>query len=195
MNRFSIAVAALLLLIVAGWQASKTHYVLIDESKIWVTGTSTIHDWTCNVGEVDGWVDADVVETLTGFSKAEITVQADGLSCKNGTMDKKARNALASDDHPIIRYTLKAAQVNATGKASFTASTTGRLTIAGETHTVTATVKGQRMLDGQLRFSTTLPITMSDYEVDPPTAMLGTLKTGDEVTVHVEAVAAPVSGM
>lgn len=195
MNRHFIAFAALLFLVVTGWQTSGTHYVLVDESTLWITGTSSVHNWKCDAGEVDGWIVTEGSETLSGFSQAEITVQADGLSCKNGTMDKKTHKALRADEHPIIRYTLKAAEVTTNDNTGFTASTSGTLTVAGETRTVKATVKGQRMPDGQLRFSTELSVTMSDYQIDPPTALLGTLKTGDEVTVHFEAVAAPVSSM
>jgi hypothetical protein len=36
---------------------------------------------------------------------------------------------------------------------------------------------------------------MSDYGIDPPTAMLGTLKTGDDVVVHFEAVGAPTNDL
>lgn len=195
MHRQLIALAALLLLVVTGWQAPGTHYVLMDESTLWITGTSSVHDWKCDAVGVDGWIAAEGNETLSGFSEAEITVQADGLSCKNGTMDKKTHKALRADDYPVIRYNLKTAEVTANGKTDFTALTTGALTIAGETRTVRATVKGSRMPNGQLRFSTELPVIMSDYQIDPPTALLGTLKTGDEVIVHFEAVAAPVSGM
>lgn len=194
MNRHFIALLVLLLLVVTGWQAPKTHYVLTDESTLWVTGTSTVHDWKCDVKDVDGWIDAEVGETITSLSKAEVTVQANGLECKNGTMNKKAFNALDADKNPIISYTLKTAEITSGKGMDFSAKTTGALTIAGKTQSVTATVRGQMMPDGDVRLSTTLPVTMSTYGIDPPTAMLGALKTGDDVMVHFEAVATPVKG-
>ena len=195
MNRLLIALAALLLLVVTGWQAPKTHYVLTDNSTLWVTGTSSVHDWKCDVEDIDGWIDAELGETVTSLSKAEITVQANGLECKNGTMNKKALKALEADENPIIRYTLKTAEVTSGKGTDFSAKTTGALTIAGKTQSVTATVQGQMMPNGDVRLSTTLPVTMSTYGIDPPTAMLGALKTGDDVMVHFEAVATPVEGM
>jgi polyisoprenoid-binding protein YceI len=106
-------------------------------------------------------------------------------------MNKKTRNALKADDHKSISFKLtKAEIVPGTGKA-FSVKTTGQLTIAGKTNTVTTTVKGEVLANGNLQLTGALPVTMSTYGVDPPTAMLGTLKTGDDVTVHFKAVAAP----
>lgn len=192
----SILLTALLLTMLTGWQAdTPTRFVFTEASALWVTGTSTVHDWRCNAAQVDGWLNTNAGEALTGITQAEVTVQADGLECKNGTMDKKTRNALKADEHPTIRYELTAAEVLPGTEKGFRVQTTGRLTLAGQTHTVTATVQGQVTPNGQIRLMGELPIVMSDYGINPPTAMLGTLKTGNAVTVHFEVVAAPASGL
>ena len=196
MKGITISLLALLLVVLAGWTTDKTtRFVFTEASTLWVTGTSTVHDWRCDATVIDGWVDATVGETLTGIAQTEISVKAGGLECKNGTMNKKTHKALDADNNPMIRYKLTHAEVvPGTGNA-FNVKTTGQLTIAGKTRSVSATVKGQMTADGQVRLSGELPITMSDYGIDPPTAMLGTMKTGDDVTVHFEAVAAPGSGL
>lgn len=191
MTKLYIPLAALMLVLLAAWQPNPTtRYTLTEISTLWVTGTSTVHDWQCDAAQVKGWLDAEVGERVTGIPVAEISVPT-ALDCKNGTMDKKTRNALKADDHPNITFKLtKAEVVPGTGNA-FSVKTTGQLTIAGVTNTVSTTVKGEMLANGNLQLTGTLPVTMSNHGVDPPTAMLGTLKTGDDVVVHIKAVAKP----
>jgi polyisoprenoid-binding protein YceI len=196
MSRLSISLVVLLLVMLAGWHSNiTTRFNLTEVSTLWVTGTSSLHDWRCDAAQVDGWVDAEVGETLTGIPRAEMTVQAKGLECKNGTMNKKTYTALNADNNPAIRYKLTKAEVVPGAEKGFSVKTTGQLTIAGKTRTVTMKVNGNMMPNGQIRLTGELPVTMSDYGIDPPTAMLGTLKTGDDVVVHFEAVGAPTNDL
>ena len=54
-------------------------------------------------------------------------------------------------------------------------------------------VEGRRLPDGQFRLTGSLPLLMTDFGIDPPKAMPGTLKTGDRVVVHFDVVVAPRS--
>lgn len=38
----------------------------------------------------------------------------------------------------------------------------------------------------------TLPIQMTDFNVEPPTAMLGLIRARDKITVHFDITAVPV---
>jgi polyisoprenoid-binding protein YceI len=179
-----------MLFVLAAWQPEPAmRYVLTEDTKLWVEGTSTVHDWRCDAAGFEGQLDIEA--GTNGIAQAEVTVPVDQLECKNGTMNKKTRNALKSDDHPAIHFVLDAAEVTPGADGGFSAATTGRLTIAGQTHTVELAVEGRWMDDGRVQLTGALPLLMSDFGVDPPTAMLGTLKTRDAVTVHFEAVAAP----
>ena len=194
MTRHAIPLAALLLLL-AGWQSDTTTRLgFTHASTLWVTGTSTIHDWRCDAGQVDGWIEATTGETVTGIAGAVVTVQAEALECKNGTMDKKTRKALDAEAHPTIRFELTSADVTAAADG-FLAAATGQLTIAGQTRTIETEAQGRVTADGQVRLTGEVPVTMSDYGIKPPRAMLGTLKTGDDVVVHFDVVAAPVSDL
>ncbi|MGI8893418.1 MAG: hypothetical protein ACR2GN_08150, partial [Bacteroidia bacterium] len=42
--------------------------------------------------------------------------------------------------------------------------------------------KGQ-IKNGQIIFEGTLPVKMTNHKIDPPTAMLGVVKSGDDTTV------------
>jgi polyisoprenoid-binding protein YceI len=63
--------------------------------------------------------------------------------------------------------------------------------ISGTRKQITLPVKAQRLDDGGLRFVGSTTFNMSEYGVDPPTVMLGAIKTGDEITINFDVVATP----
>jgi polyisoprenoid-binding protein YceI len=168
----------------AGWVAQS--YTFDSSSKIWVEGTSTVHDWECQVDQFAGTVNAEAAEaSFAELSGTTLTVPVQGIDCDNGTMNGKVRDALGSS---AIRYALTDAEVGAPqADGWFPIQTTGRLTIAGETQNVQMAVKGKMVDGGRFRLTGQHAFQMTDFGVDPPTAMFGTLKTGDEVTVHFDA--------
>ena len=177
--------AALLagLIILAGW-TMMPRMDIQPESRIWVEGTSTIHDWKMTVGKFDGAITAAADQ----IGAVEVTVPVKQLDADNGTMNKKAHSALKADKHPNITYRLTTAALKSGTNAAFEVSTEGQLTIAGVTKPVTFTVKGEQLADGKYRYVGSTSIKMSDYGVDAPSAMLGTIKTGDKVVVHFDVV-------
>ena len=158
------------------------------ESRIWVDGTSTVHDWTCEVTTFEGTFNVRP-EAWREVKDVTITVPAQALECKNGTMNKKARAALDADDHPVITYTLRTAEVTEAGAETFELTATGDLAIAGTTRPVTLSVAGTVLDDGRVHYTGSVPLLMSDFGIDPPTAMLGALKTGNDVTVRFDVTA------
>lgn len=177
------AAFAFLALGAAGWVAQS--FTFDSGSKIWVEGTSTVHDWECQVDQFAGTVNAEAAEAhFATLSTTTLTVPVQGIDCDNGTMNGKMRDALGGSP---IRYALTSATVGAPAADGwFQIRTTGQLTIHGQAQSVQMNVKG-KAVDGGFRLTGQHTLKMTDYGVDPPTAMLGTLKTGDQVTVHFDA--------
>jgi hypothetical protein len=63
------------------------------------------------------------------------------------------------------------------------------LTIAGTERLVSLTVQGQQRANGAYQATGSLPLLMSDFGIDPPTAMLGLIKAHDEITVRFKLIA------
>jgi hypothetical protein len=168
----------------AGWIVQS--YTFERSSKIWVEGTSTIHDWECQVDQFAGNLNAEAAEGgLADITTTTLTVPVQGIDCDNGTMNDKVGEALGSTP---VRYTLKSADISGAGAEGwFTISTTGELSMAGTTRTVEMDVKAKAIDGERFRLTGQHALKMTDYGVDPPTAMFGTLKTGDQVTVHFDA--------
>lgn len=191
MQRFLLLLTTLLLT-AAILPGKPIDYELAKESRMWIEGTSTIHNWTCEVGSVSGVLSMDF-GTLA-ISKATVMVPSPSIDCENGTMNKKVAQALSIKDYPAINFSLTNGTVTKTGD-DLIVHVSGLLELAGQSKEVSTTATATPLSNGLYKIAGSLPIAMSDFDIDPPTAMLGTLKTGNNVTVHFELSARPtVSG-
>ncbi|PAP75932.1 YceI family protein [Rubrivirga marina] len=171
----------------AGWSALP-RYSFTSGSRVWVEGTSTVHDWECEAEQVSAALDAAVSGTaITGISGLTVTTPVAGLECGNGTMNGKLRDALGSAP---IRFALTNARVGQPNNGRFLVEATGQLTIHGTTRTQTVRANGRVLSGGRFQFTGEVPVTMSQFGVDPPRAMAGALRTGDRVTVKFDVTAA-----
>src|SRR5690348_10580438 len=167
------------------------------ESKLWVKGGSNLHEWSCKASSMDAQVEADEAILKTAptpalLKKVQIKVPVRELKCGSGKMESNLYKALKADDVPQISYILGTFDVVPTDIAdSVTLKTVGALTIAGTEKSVNMTVTTKRLADGTLRATGELPLLMTDFGVKPPTALLGTLRTKNEVTVKFELLVGP----
>jgi polyisoprenoid-binding protein YceI len=109
------------------------------------------------------------------------------LDSGKGAMDKNAYKALNTSKHKNIEFKLdEVKKIEAGSNNSYKVNGRATITIAGVAKQVpvifTATLNGQNLrIEGQQK------INMTHYKVDPPTAMFGTIKTGEEVTVKFKS--------
>lgn len=197
MNRRAVS-TLLLLALIAGWLGAE-ETVDKDRSSVGtpvtlrfspegtfkIRGTSTLHAWHCDVTRWEG------VATLTdpgdpaSLAEAQVLIPVEGIACGNGTMDAKLRKALKAEDHPVIQFVLTRVDTVQAGEGEQILVLTGDLSIAGVTREETLNVRIKPM-EGGWKVSGEKSLSMKAFGINPPTAMLGTLRTGDEVTVMFE---------
>ncbi len=179
-------------LALAGWSISQNQYAFADGTRVWVEGTSSVHDWSCAAGQINGSLTAEPGSgQLTAISGVTVTIPVAGLDCENSTMNNKLRDALRASANPNITFTLSNARVSAASNARFPIQATGSLRMAGTTRTMNVTASGQGLSNGRFRITGSVPFAMSTFGIDPPTALLGTLRTGDDVTVRFDVTLQP----
>ncbi|MBC7946877.1 MAG: YceI family protein [Chitinophagaceae bacterium] len=107
------------------------------------------------------------------------------LELKSGEkkLDKNAYKALKSDKHKNIFYKLVSATVVPQKDNRYLMKTQGNLSIAGVTRPVTMDVYCAVNKDGTITCTGSDKLKMSDFQVKPPTFMLGAMKTGDAITL------------
>lgn len=150
-----------------------------------IAGTSTLHDWESNVTKLSGNATISIDDNrLSGISQLQISIPVESIiSTKGSIMDNKTYEALKSDKHPNITFKLSyVSNIQATGNAQVVTAQ-GNLTMAGSTKYISMEVKAILNSDGSITFQGSKDLKMTDFGVSPPTAMLGSIKTGDDITI------------
>jgi polyisoprenoid-binding protein YceI len=163
-------------------------------SRLWIEGTSNVHDWECNATAIDATIDIDAAGLAAPapklLKKVSVKIPVSAIKCGHDKMDDNMRKALKADKNAEILFTMASAEAAAEGK-EFTLKMTGKLAIAGQENEVTMDVAATRLADGTIKAVASLPVKMTAFGVKPPTAMLGTIRCGDEVKVKFELMVGP----
>ena len=157
------------------------------DNTVTIHGTSSLHEWEMKGTAIGGAIETDPeLWKNTGDKPAAVTVSIPVASVRSehDRMDRIMRDALKAATNPNIQFEMTTASLLKTTSAdAFVVRSNGKLTIAGVTRDVTLDVTVQRTGDRRYVLSGEAPIRMTDYGIKPPVAMMGTLKTGDAVTV------------
>jgi polyisoprenoid-binding protein YceI len=172
---------------------AQSRATLAPASKMWIEGTSNVHDWKVEATTIDAQIELDAAGLAAPpaamLKKVTLTIPVTALKSEHAKMDDNIRKALKADRNPQIVYVLdKVDAVSAETKDGFTLRAQGTLNIAGVENAVTAEIAATRMADGTIKATGTVPVKMTAYQVKPPTAMLGAIKCGDEVKVKFDFV-------
>lgn len=165
---------------------SQRHIELFpQESSLKVTGTSSLHDWEMMATNLGGKIVLKQYgRNIEGFEKIDLALSSVSLSSNNSVMDRKAHDALEVDKHPDIRFSMTAYELKNLTDGNFQGTIIGNLTIAGRTNYLSIPFQAQYIDMNNFKVSGNKSLKMSDFGIDPPRAMLGALKTGDEVNVE-----------
>lgn len=178
------------------------HAVTDSTSRIQIDGTSTLHDWTV-VSQVAGgyiemssyvWDGALFNETSmadTAVVPATVHVEIPILSLQHDGdkegLEESMYQALKFKAHPTIIFHLTIGQrLPSTSLDQVRITGSGDLTIAGFSRYIDLTVDLIRMSDDRLKVIGETTLKMTDYNIKKPKAMLGMIRTGDEVAIRFE---------
>lgn len=152
-------------------------------SSIYIDGTSTLHDWTSTVDDMTGSLNA-VVEgkSLKKLQSINVSIPVKSIRSGKSSMDKDTYTALNESEFPAIKFKLKTYNI---GAEILTLS--GELSIAGTTKLVKIKTPYE-MKDGRIEIEGKQSVKMTDFNVEPPTAFIGTIKTGDELRIRFNLV-------
>lgn len=158
-------------------------------SKLEVLGTSNIHDWEITANTVSGQGAFTITDgVLTNIDDLTFVVVAESLKSGKSGMDKNTYKALNTDKHKNINYKLeKCNSISAKGNNTYNVNTTGKLTIAGVTQNVTIPLNVS-VSGNTITLSGDASLKMTSYKIEPPTAMFGSIKTGDAIKVKFNAI-------
>lgn len=147
-----------------------------------VAGTSSLHDWEMKSDNSSGTMVATLDNNkLTGVSELKIVVVAESLKSGKSGMDKNAYEAIKTKDHKEITFVSNSVQVSGDKVTA-----TGDLTIAGTKKRTSVIATCTVQSNGEINCKGSKKIKLTEYNVDPPTAMFGTIKTGDDLSINFD---------
>lgn len=153
-----------------------------DKSTVKVFGTSTIHDWEIDVEKFAGELVLAEEKAINQLQSGNIMVYVSSFKSEHDLMDKKTHEALKQKKHPIIKAKLLEVRKEESNLIDV------ELTIAGVTKQLTDEFDLSVNNDGSLLITGKLDVLMSDFKIDSPTAVMGTIKTGDAVWIEYQLV-------
>ena len=161
-------------------------------SRLWVAGTSTVKDFTCQAKIVDaaiGTTGADAARDVIGGAKSvtllTVKVRPENLDCANSTMNEHMLKALKSDAFPVIEFKMLSYDI-AKGSTTTNGRLTGTLTLGGVQKQITFDAIGTAPKSGALHVTGTYPLLMSDFGLKAPSLMMGTMKVNPRVKVNFD---------
>lgn len=158
------------------------------ENQVKVTGKSNVHDWamtannpTCEAEFTDPTGTDNIPKSLNSLS---FSVNAKSLKSEHSSMDNRTYKVIKADDYPKITFKINSAVISPVAKGKFSIKTTGILNIAGVAKTISMQVNGSVNADQSITCSGTQKLKLTDYNIQPPSFMLGAMKVGDELTIN-----------
>jgi polyisoprenoid-binding protein YceI len=150
-----------------------------------ISGTSNLHDWSTNVEQIQLQAEMELVKGfVSSVGTVSLSAKVESIkSDKGSVMDNKTKEALKGDKYPIINYRLKQVAISEQKNNISLLKTEGSLSIAGVTKQVKMDVYARQLPNGDVEVWGGNDIKMSDYGMKAPTALMGTIKTGDAVKV------------
>ncbi len=183
---FFFLVTTLLIGVTTG--LSQTNYVLSASPLFKVEGGSSLHDWEM-ISETGKGEAVFILENGKFKTVKNLSVSFVAETLKSGTkgLDTNAYKALQTDKNKEVRFVLKELTGQGTGLTA-----KGDLTIAGVTKPISFQVKVSAV-GNKMTFEGSLETRLTNFSVTPPTALLGTVKTHDEIKLSFKSTFQPTS--
>jgi hypothetical protein len=170
------------------------------DSKIWIEGRSNVNQFSCEAGNYQG--EAVLLNQTPGETdmqeneqvKLELQIPVRSFECGRSRMNRDLYNALRSEEYLYIEFEFNNARnitENGDVPNSYILEISGILTVAGTSREINFKADGFILEDGRLRAVGQKSILMTDYDVEPPTGLLGLVRAENELTVHFDLYASP----
>jgi len=148
-----------------------------EQSTMMVLGTSTVHEWE---SEVNNFTVAGVMNDVN-ITNLNVEVVVSSIKSGKSIMDDKTYDALKGDEFDKIIFS--ADKLNVSGDDI---SGQGTLQLAGVSKSISITAKKVGSTASSATIKGAVELDMTDYGIEPPTAMFGTLETGEKVTIEYQ---------
>jgi polyisoprenoid-binding protein YceI len=150
-----------------------------------LSGTTPLKNWTMFARGLSGSAQMSVSKEnqLSEIRSLDFSLPVLNLKGEHPAMDEDAYTALKANKYKEIVFKLVSAEITRIGEHEYKVAALGTLSVAGVTRTVTLQMRSVVASDGSLTFTGSEKLRMSDYDVERPSLLFGTIKAGDNMTL------------
>jgi polyisoprenoid-binding protein YceI len=188
---FVMSLPIFLTITIQAQQDSVQSYKLDSQSRLWLNGHSTVGKFTCGTGLVTGFT----LPSSQPNGKAFVSILVKHLDCGNSAMNGDMYSAMKADSFSTITYNLiavKPTKDSSSISGWHLVDTEGDLTIAGVTKPVEMQVRIRKLSQDKFQIEGAKELSMYDFDITPPSAFWGLIKSNDRLKVNFDLLASPV---
>jgi len=183
-----------LLILVGGSATAQVISIDKENSRLWIEGSSNVNDFSCRAQSYFTKVES-AAERDTAI-EVEVDIEVESFDCGKRRMNRDLYETLLSDRHPHISFEFirtESMTFNDTLDI-YKLTVTGKLRVAGHTREITFPLEAVMQNDGTLKATGNTVMLMTDFNVEPPRALMGLVRVDNKLTVHFELYAKSQNG-
>ncbi len=165
---------------------------ILPDSRLYLEGSSNVNQFVCDCEQVFPSLTFNMEggspQNKASFLDTRLQLITKNLDCGNRGMNRDLYKTLKADEFPQIVFALRSVNPlpDFTNPGEQRVTTEASLTIAGQSRPVDLEVKARPLGDQSFHFVSQKTIKMSDFGIEPPTALMGLIKVDDEITIHFD---------
>lgn len=169
------------------------HYQIEPASKLFLEGSSNVVDFTCDcTTELQGGqLEISEANQKYTFQNSILQLPVKSLDCGNRVMNRDMYDALDAEQYSSI--TVRLLSVHDLAPNAFTVcdewyelTAKIELTIAGECRSVLMDIQAANLGYQLYHFRGRKAIYLTDFNIDPPRALLGTIRVDNCITINMD---------
>lgn len=191
---YSLIFIILPLLLPRTSEVKMTEVHILDKSKLYLEGRSNVNEFTCaceqDFGTLKANFEVDQKNSIVYFPQTKLKISTSALDCGHRIMNRDLQKTLQVDSHPYIEVELNRVFLNVNRKelnqywTHLIAETC--MTMVSKRCNVKMPVQARRVGANTYQFKSFYEIKLSDFDIEPPTAMLGAIKVADTFVIYFD---------
>lgn len=153
--------------------------------KVTIFGTSNIHDWEMKGEKGSSTATFSIQNSeLTSLANLHFSINAEHLKSEHDAMDNNCYKALKTSQYPSISFSAPTTSIKKVTGSTYLINAKGKLQISGVTKDINLSGTCSINADGTVTCKGSYKLKMTEYNVEPPSIMMGAIVTGDEITLE-----------
>jgi hypothetical protein len=167
---------------------------VLPTSALYLKGSSNVNKFTCDCEQEFPPVEVDLAMSTQGgvvqFDETLLNIRTAQLNCGNKGINRDLQATLKVKEYPFIEIRLHrvylAERPIAIGSAWAEMTALTEITLAGTSQMVEMPFQARRVDGDIFQFKSFHTLTLTSFNIDPPTVLMGLIKVNDEITIYFD---------